>query len=63
MAISLPHRAESASVPGYPVEAAGECDAIGVALRDAFEREMGIPEDTLALLRRISAPPVTTRDF
>ncbi|MCP3731689.1 hypothetical protein M9978_14775 [Sphingomonas sp. MG17] len=38
------------------------CDAIGVVLRDAFERDLGLPDDMLLLLRKINGRPATSRD-
>ena len=49
----------SASTPGstppsYRVEAPRVGDAIGIALRDAYERDLGLPEDMAATLRRLN---------
>jgi len=40
--------------PGYRVRAPRASDAIGLALRDAYERDLGLPEDMAAMLRRLS---------
>ena len=37
----------------FRVEAPSDSDAIGFALRDAYERDLHLPEDMLAALRRI----------
>lgn len=44
---------------GYQVEPPRASDAIGMALRDAFERDLGVPEDMAAMLRLLGA---TQRD-
>ncbi|NIJ20602.1 hypothetical protein FHS95_002294 [Sphingomonas naasensis] len=38
----------------YRVERPRASDAIAVSLRDAFDRESGLPEDMAALLRRLN---------
>jgi hypothetical protein len=38
---------------GYRVHAPRAGDAIGLALRDAYERDLGLPEDMAAMLRRL----------
>ena len=43
-----------AGSPAYQVEAPRASDAIGLALRDAFERDYGLPEDMSRLLRRLN---------
>jgi hypothetical protein len=43
-----------AAAPGYRVEAPRAGDAIGVALRDVFDRDLGLPDDMADLLRRLN---------
>jgi hypothetical protein len=45
---------EKAGSPAYQVEAPRASDAIGLALRDAFERDYGLPVDMTMLLRRLN---------
>ena len=45
---------DKAGNPAYQVEAPRASDAIGLALRDAFERDYGLPEDMSILLRRLN---------
>ena len=40
--------------PAWQVEAPRASDAIGNALRDAYERDLGLPEDMAAMLRRLN---------
>jgi hypothetical protein len=40
--------------PVYRIEAPRVGDAIGLALRDAYERDLGLPDDMAALLRRLN---------
>jgi hypothetical protein len=51
-------RGSSSSAPeaqrGYRVERPRVSDAVGLALRDAYAREPGVPEEMAALLRRLS---------
>lgn len=47
---------------GYRVELPRTCDTIGVVLRDAFERDVGLPDDMLRLLRKLNGQPATSRD-
>lgn len=47
---------------GYRVELPRTCDAMGVVLRDAYERDLGVPDDMLLLLRKMNGQPATTRD-
>ena len=51
--------ASTASQPAYQVEAPRASDAIGLALRDAYERDLGLPEDMARMLRSLSGPAVT----
>jgi len=44
----------------YSVERPRASDAIAVSLRDAFERESGIPEDMVMLLRCLNRLDLTT---
>lgn len=39
---------------GYRVEAPRVGDAIGLALRDAYDRDLGLPEDMAAMLRQLN---------
>jgi len=43
--------ATTASQPAYQVEAPRASDAIGYALRGAFDRDLNLPEDMTAMLR------------
>ncbi len=45
---------DEASSPGYRVEAPRASDAIGTALRDAYQRELGLPDDMASMLRQLS---------
>ncbi len=49
-----PRTASTAQQPAYQVEAPRASDAIGLALRDAFERDLGLPEDMAAMLRGLN---------
>jgi hypothetical protein len=49
-----PRSASTASLPAYQVEAPRASDAIGLALRDAYERDLGLPEDMAAMLRSLN---------
>ena len=40
--------------PAYRVEAPRASDAIGLSLRDAFARDLGLPEDMAAMLRQLN---------
>jgi hypothetical protein len=40
--------------PAYRVEPPRASDAIGLALRDAFGRDTGLPDDMTALLRQLN---------
>lgn len=42
---------------GYRVELPRIHDAIGVVLRDAYERDADIPDDMARLLRRMNGAP------
>ncbi len=44
----------NAELPPYQVERPRASDAIGLALRDAFERDYGLPDDMAKLLRRLN---------
>jgi hypothetical protein len=46
---------------GYRVELPRSYDAIGVVLRDAYERDLDLPEDMRSLLRQLNSP-ATSRD-
>ncbi|MDP5279596.1 hypothetical protein Q9Q95_11750 [Sphingomonas sp. DG1-23] len=46
--------APEAQLRAYRVERPRASDAIAVSLRDAFERESGIPEDMVMLLRSLN---------
>jgi len=43
------------SVAAYRVESPQASDAIGSALRDAFAREMGLPDDMAVKLARLNS--------
>lgn len=52
-------RSSSCSAPeaysrAYSVEVPRASDAIALSLRDAFDRQPGLPEDMMALLRRLN---------
>jgi hypothetical protein len=54
-------RSSSCSAPeangrAYRVERPRTSDAIALSLRDAFSREPGLPEDMIAMLRRLNRP-------
>lgn len=44
----------------YRVEAPRASDAVGLALRDAYARELGLPDDMAALLRRLNRGDLPT---
>tara|TARA_Y100000815_G_scaffold271851_1_gene299355 strand:- start:2026 stop:2217 length:192 start_codon:yes stop_codon:yes gene_type:complete len=46
--------ATAAASSGYRVEAPRAGDAIGLALRDAYDNDLGLPDDMAALLRRLN---------
>ncbi|MDT8757342.1 hypothetical protein MZO42_01400 [Sphingomonas psychrotolerans] len=46
--------APEAQLRAYSVEPPRASDAIAVSLRDAFEREAGLPDDMIMLLRRLN---------
>ena len=54
--------APASSEGGYRVQLPRTCDAMGVVLRDAYERDLGIPDDMMLLLRKMGNRPATTRD-
>lgn len=41
-------------MPAYQVEAPRASDAIGRALRGAYERDLGLPEDMARMLRSLN---------
>ncbi|MDF7775745.1 hypothetical protein P1X14_10850 [Sphingomonas sp. AOB5] len=43
------------------MQAPRQGDAIGLALRDAYEQDLGLPEDMAAMLRRLNG--ATTRQY
>ena len=43
-----------AQAPAYRVEAPRASDAIALALRDAYDREPGLPDDMAAMLRQLN---------
>ena len=53
-----PRSASTASQPAYQVEAPRASDAIGLALRDAYERDLGLPEDMAKMLRSLNGAAV-----
>lgn len=52
--------APEAQPPAYRIEVPRVGDAVGVALRDAFEREIGMPDDMRAMLRRLDRASIVT---
>ncbi|MDG2535973.1 hypothetical protein P6144_20100 [Sphingomonas sp. HITSZ_GF] len=54
MSHSSSSSASEARQPAYRVEAPRASDAIGLALRDAYVREMGLPDDMAAMLRQLN---------
>jgi len=48
--------ANEARQPAYRVEAPRASDAIGLALRDAYARDAGRPDDMAAMLRQLNRP-------
>ena len=40
--------------PAYQVEAPRASDALALALRDAYSRDLGLPDDMAAMLRRLN---------
>lgn len=46
--------AHNSGVRAFRVEAPRASDAIGFALRDAYERDLGLPDDMAATLRRLN---------
>ncbi|MBN8810988.1 MULTISPECIES: hypothetical protein [Sphingomonas] len=48
--------ANEARQPAYRVEAPRASDAIGLALRDAYARDAGLPDDMAAMLRQLNRP-------
>ena len=46
--------ATDAKASGFRVEAPRASDAIGLALRDAFDRDLGLPDDMMAILCRLN---------
>ena len=58
-----PSSSATAEQPAYQVQAPRASDAIGLALRDAFERDYdyGLPEDMTLLLRRLNGAGTRSR--
>ncbi len=52
--------APEAQICAYRVEGPRASDAIAVSLRDAFERDAGLPEEWLALLHQLNRAEVET---
>lgn len=52
-----PRTASTASLATYQVEAPRASDAIGLALRDAYERDLGLPDDMARMLRSLNGTP------
>jgi hypothetical protein len=48
------HWPHKGSPPAYRVEAPRASDAIGSALRDAFARDIGLPDDMMAMLASLN---------
>jgi hypothetical protein len=53
MTADTPNPGHDAS-PGYRVHVPRAEDAIGMALRDAYARDCGLPDDMVAMLRRLN---------
>jgi hypothetical protein len=54
--IRTPHdSADAGGSQTYRVEPPRASDAIGASLRDAFDRDLGLPDDMLAMLRDLNA--------
>lgn len=53
--------AMDAMQPAYRVEAPRASDAIGLALRDAYARDLGLPDDMAAMLRQLNRDDQRTR--
>jgi hypothetical protein len=49
-----PRAASTAWQPAYQVDAPRASDAIGLALRDAYEHDLGLPEDMALMLRSLN---------
>lgn len=45
---------------GYRVECPRMSDAIGAALRDAFARDLTLPDDMMSLLRKLNVGSTNT---
>lgn len=56
-----PASSPSDEAPGYRVQAPRAGDAIGNALRGAYEQDLGLPEDMAAMLRQLNG--ATTRQY
>lgn len=54
MSHSTSASASDAREPAYRVEAPRASDAIGLSLRDAYARDLGLPDDMAAMLRQLS---------
>jgi len=54
MSHSTSSSASEGRQPAYRVEAPRASDAIGLALRDAYAREQGLPDDMAAMLRQLN---------
>lgn len=52
--------APEAQFSAYRVEPPRPSDAIAISLRDALAREAGLPDDMIALLRRLNGYEVPT---
>jgi hypothetical protein len=50
----LGHSSSEPKANGYRVEGPRVSDAIGLALRDAYEDDLRLPEDMASLLRRLN---------
>lgn len=55
-----PRSPEGRTDSGYWVEAPRTTDAIGFVLRDAFDRDRGLPDDMQNLLSQLCEQPVQT---
>lgn len=54
MSYSTSASASDAREPAYRVEAPRASDAIALSLRDAYARDLGLPDDMAAMLRQLN---------
>lgn len=60
MGSHAPRSPEGRTDSGYWVEAPRTTDAIGYVLRDAYDRDRGLPDDMQNLLSQLCEQPVQT---